>query len=1087
MANMDSILKKQTDYLRSIDNNVVTITDAIQYIEIGFNEEQRFESKLQHKREQESSLKMISLLNDIKEKMIPTGIMKDIAVANQAKVKSEQTEAAKASGKPYDVGGFEKSGLSKLLKESSIGNLMSLKKFATNIIGVSEESKLGKYLEEREKFKSYVAESKRVNPNFKMDEEDPKYKEFKLSSALKKVGSQGLSYGTNVNVQELAQTIGADTFLNKLEKNRQLHEEYAEKVIEKNPKLGKGKNAELNRNKLIEESKELLQKKTEYNELFDKLKDIKDIGLSKKNEKTFKSLEKELTKLEKQISKLDRLKPTEEATVEPVTEPSKETPTTVTSDIHSEIESLSDSIKESTTKQSAVTEETRQEDSLQKSKTLDVLQSQLEVQTNIFKILKKGKFKTGTEEDDKDSSSLFGMFGKGAARKGRVLKRKAGSLIKSGATAIGETAAKVGTLAGKGVSAVGGLAAGTKLASAGKYISTVASNVKASTAIGKAGAVVGEKLKGSVPALIGESIAKRLPSAFGKALGKSIPFIGAAIGVGEGVSRLMEGDVVGAGLSAVSGLGSAATAIPATIALLANDVYQDVYGVSPLSDPLSGERMGEIKSKVEEETQKFFESKAEKPEATEEKKPETIPPVEVPEPVAEESMLPEIKMPSLKSALSTANKALSAGTVSNFAKLMDGKSMVVDAVSSKIGDLAKSEFGVDTSKFAPENQTLNDIYSAYNKHKEDDAQQQSLVDNIKSTHDVSKKVIQKVATAEAPISESLKLGGKAASVVDTSAGAIRKLVEKKLPSMMGKVVGKSIPFLGTAFGLGEGISRLVDGDMVGAGMAAASGFGSAATAIPLSVGLLAKDIYKDIYKVEPENDPLAAGRLEEIKDIVADEAKNYINKAAKFTGNDNIFPEKPKATVNGEEVKSDVVYPVAEPESKSLMDTVSSSLSSTKDYVSGLIGSTDLQQPETPTSNLSNGKVVSNIATVNGEDVKVEKINPNEIVISTDDEKTAQPNAIKKTEPNLRASDTSKEMANPEKPEKKTSNQLYENSVKTEEAKRDLVAGEKGGNSIVNAPTNVNSNSTTNVIQKQAKNTDKTVLDYFQNRFKFNG
>ena len=888
MANMDSILKKQTDYLRSIDNNVVTISDAVQYIEIGFNEEQLFESKLQNKKEHESSAKMISLLNDIKEKMIPSGVMKDIAVANQAKVKSEQAE--KTSGKPYDVGGFEKGGLAKLLKESSIGNLMSLKKFATNIIGVSEESKLGKYLDEREKFKSYVDESKRLNPNFKLDEEDPKYKEFKLSSALKKVGSQGLSYGTNTNVQELAQTIGADTFLNKLEKNRQLHEEYAEKVIERNPRLGKGKNAELNRNKLIEESKQLLQKKTEYNELFDKLKDIKDIGLSKKNEKTFKSLEKELTKLEKQISKLDRLKPTEEATAEPITEPPKETPTTVTSDIHSEIESLSDSIKESTTKQSAVTDETRQEDSLQKSKTLDVLQSQLEVQTNILKILKKGKFKTGTEEDDKDSSSLFGMFGKNAARKGKVLKRKAGSLIKSGATAIGETAAKVGTLAGKGVSAVGGLAAGTKLASAGKYISTVASNVKASTAIGKAGAVVGEKLKGSVPALIGESIAKRLPSAFGKALGKSIPFIGAAIGVGEGVSRLMEGDVVGAGLSAVSGLGSAATAIPATVALLANDVYQDVYGVSPLSDPLSGERMGEIKSKVEEETQKFFESKAEKPVAeekkpetiapvevpepvAEEKKPETIAPVEVPEPVAEESMLPEFKMPSLKSALSTANKALSAGTVSNFAKSMDGKSMVVDAVSSKIGDLAKSEFGVDTSKFTPENQTLNDIYSAYNKHKEDDAQQQSLIDNIKSTHNVSKKVIQKVATAEAPISESLKLGGKAASVVDTSAGAIRKLVEKKLPSMMGKVVGKSIPFLGAAFGLGEGISRLVDGDMVGAGMAAASGFGSAATAIPLSVGLLAKDIYKDIYKVEPENDPLAAGRLEEIKDIVAAKEK----------------------------------------------------------------------------------------------------------------------------------------------------------------------------------------------------------------------
>jgi hypothetical protein len=61
----------------------------------------------------------------------------------------------------------------------------------------------------------------------------------------------------------------------------------------------------------------------------------------------------------------------------------------------------------------------------------------------------------------------------------------------------------------------------------------------------------------------------------------------------------MDGDVVGAGLEAVSGIGSFATAIPATVALLAKDVYEDVYGIKPESDPLVGERLGLIESETE--------------------------------------------------------------------------------------------------------------------------------------------------------------------------------------------------------------------------------------------------------------------------------------------------------------------------------------------------------------------------------------------------------------------------------------------------------------------------------------------------------
>jgi hypothetical protein len=105
--------------------------------------------------------------------------------------------------------------------------------------------------------------------------------------------------------------------------------------------------------------------------------------------------------------------------------------------------------------------------------------------------------------------------------------------------------------------------------------------------------------KEGVAALIKKSIAKRIPMAVGSAFGKSIPYLGIAIGAGFALSRLMDGDVVGAGLEAVSGIGSFATAIPATVALLAKDVYEDVYGIKPESDPLVGERLGLIQSETE--------------------------------------------------------------------------------------------------------------------------------------------------------------------------------------------------------------------------------------------------------------------------------------------------------------------------------------------------------------------------------------------------------------------------------------------------------------------------------------------------------
>lgn len=86
----------------------------------------------------------------------------------------------------------------------------------------------------------------------------------------------------------------------------------------------------------------------------------------------------------------------------------------------------------------------------------------------------------------------------------------------------------------------------------------------------------------------------------GKTALKSIPLVGAAAGVGLAVGKLLEGDVVGAGLEAASGLGGPLTAIPAFVASVARDIYQGAYGIPPEQDPEFSSRFPEVESAVKE-------------------------------------------------------------------------------------------------------------------------------------------------------------------------------------------------------------------------------------------------------------------------------------------------------------------------------------------------------------------------------------------------------------------------------------------------------------------------------------------------------
>ena len=79
---------------------------------------------------------------------------------------------------------------------------------------------------------------------------------------------------------------------------------------------------------------------------------------------------------------------------------------------------------------------------------------------------------------------------------------------------------------------------------------------------------------------------------------KSIPILGAGAGLLFAAGRLLQGDVVGAGLEAASGLAGPLTAIPALVATLTRDVYKGTFGVFPERDPQVGERLSMVKDGV---------------------------------------------------------------------------------------------------------------------------------------------------------------------------------------------------------------------------------------------------------------------------------------------------------------------------------------------------------------------------------------------------------------------------------------------------------------------------------------------------------
>ena len=120
-----------------------------------------------------------------------------------------------------------------------------------------------------------------------------------------------------------------------------------------------------------------------------------------------------------------------------------------------------------------------------------------------------------------------------------------------------------------------------------------AAGKEAGKAVGKA---AGKEVGKAAGKAVGKAVGKAAPKAAGKAAVKKVPVLGAVFGVGFGIWRLCQGDVVGAGLEVASGAAScfpgAGTAASFAIdaALLVKDVSEAVaeidqhFKVSPGSN-----------------------------------------------------------------------------------------------------------------------------------------------------------------------------------------------------------------------------------------------------------------------------------------------------------------------------------------------------------------------------------------------------------------------------------------------------------------------------------------------------------------------
>ena len=212
-------------------------------------------------------------------------------------------------------------------------------------------------------------------------------------------------------------------------------------------------------------------------------------------------------------------------------------------------------------------------------------------------------------------------------RDGRITYRGPNGRIVSAADAIAEKSSKLAKVGGMVKNAGAGLLNIAKKATSGAgRIASKISGARIASGIGSVtkniSSLLGKGVKSanvaaSAARKVGASTIKRIAGPIiKKALGstalKSIPIIGGAVGGLFAAKKLLEGDPVGAGLEAASGLGGPITAIPALVASASRDTYSSVFDVQPEQDPMFGIRMKLITGVIGGLVTAYFASRIEK-------------------------------------------------------------------------------------------------------------------------------------------------------------------------------------------------------------------------------------------------------------------------------------------------------------------------------------------------------------------------------------------------------------------------------------------------------------------------------------------
>ena len=230
-----------------------------------------------------------------------------------------------------------------------------------------------------------------------------------------------------------------------------------------------------------------------------------------------------------------------------------------------------------------------------------------------------GKFATATDAlvTPKPASRLSkatGAIGRGATRVGGAGL----SIAKSAGTGLLNVGRMGAGAAGRGAMAVAGGATRVGGAAIGAILNpnTIMRSITGSRGaarVGGAGLSMAGSMSGKVSSILGKGIktagiaasATRnvsanvvkkivkpiITKAIGSTVLKSIPIVGAVAGGLFAAKKLVEGDPVGAGLEAASGLAGPLTAIPAMVATVSRDAYSGIFNVKPEQDPNFPSRM----------------------------------------------------------------------------------------------------------------------------------------------------------------------------------------------------------------------------------------------------------------------------------------------------------------------------------------------------------------------------------------------------------------------------------------------------------------------------------------------------------------